>query len=227
MPNPTRSEIESAIRADCATYGVNPEIALRQCQTESSFDPKAYNSRSDCYGLFQLSKIASREVDVDRYDWRQNIRGGIKYLSRMLNRFGGDYAKALAAYNWGPTILAHTIKDWGPAWREHLPLETKNYLNKILPASRRYRKKSLEVDAIRYTGNNVEDILRFGAIVEPTAHWGGACNEPGCAKNWDLYVVTREGKSLMHPGDWLIRGTKGEYYPVGREIFEETYEPAA
>ncbi len=134
MSTPTRAEIESAIRADCQQFGVDPEIALRQCATESSFNLLAYNARTDCFGLFQLSKIAAREVDVDRYDWRDNVRGGIAYLARMLKRFGGDYAKALAAFNWGPTILARTIKTWGDAWREHLPAETRGYLKKILPS---------------------------------------------------------------------------------------------
>ncbi len=137
---PTRSEIESAISADCQLFGVDPEIALRQCKTESSFNPTAYNSDTDCYGLFQLSKIAAREVDVDRYHWRDNVRGGIKYLARLLKRFGGDYAKALAAFNWGPTILARTIKVWGPDWRKHLPLETRSYLKKILPAEKPGKK---------------------------------------------------------------------------------------
>ncbi len=136
MLTPPRSEIEAAIRADCEQYGVDPSIAIRQCATESNFDTLAYNSRSDCFGLFQLSKIAAREVDVDRYDWRDNVRGGVKYLVRMLNRFGGDYAKALAAFNWGPTILARTIKTHGPAWRDNLPAETSDYLKKILEPKR-------------------------------------------------------------------------------------------
>ncbi|MCR2628074.1 hypothetical protein NSP54_24115, partial [Salmonella enterica] len=52
---------------------------------------------------------------------------------------------------------------------------------------------------------------------------------------WDAYrdlvardglkIYTLEGKMLASPGDWIIRGVKGEMYPCKDEIFRLTYEP--
>ncbi len=43
----------------------------------------------------------------------------------------------------------------------------------------------------------------------------------------DVYVFkleTLEGEMSASPGDWIVRGIKGEFYPVKPEIFAETYE---
>lgn len=37
-------------------------------------------------------------------------------------------------------------------------------------------------------------------------------------------IATREGELVAREGDLIIRGIKGELYPIGREIFEQTYE---
>jgi hypothetical protein len=39
-----------------------------------------------------------------------------------------------------------------------------------------------------------------------------------------IYIGTREGEMCAGPGDWLIRGVKGEVYPCKPDIFAETYE---
>ena len=40
----------------------------------------------------------------------------------------------------------------------------------------------------------------------------------------DTAIETLEGRMQAKAGDWLIKGVKGELYPVRRDIFEETYE---
>jgi len=40
----------------------------------------------------------------------------------------------------------------------------------------------------------------------------------------DTAIDTLEGRMQAKAGDWLIKGVKGELYPVRRDIFEETYE---
>lgn len=40
------------------------------------------------------------------------------------------------------------------------------------------------------------------------------------------YVKTSEGRMHASPGDWIIKGVKGELYPCKPDIFEATYEPA-
>lgn len=63
------------------------------------------------------------------------IRFGRDYLRAMLNEFGGDYRKALAAYNYGPGSVKKAIsasRRSGEDWLSHTPTETKSYVSKIL-----------------------------------------------------------------------------------------------
>ena len=39
-------------------------------------------------------------------------------------------------------------------------------------------------------------------------------------------IGTLEGPHEVTPGDWIIRGVKGEFYPCKQDIFEMTYEAA-
>ncbi len=41
-----------------------------------------------------------------------------------------------------------------------------------------------------------------------------------------ILIPTLEGTMTAHPGDWIIKGVKGEFYPCKPDIFEATYEPA-
>jgi hypothetical protein len=51
-------------------------------------------------------------------------------------------------------------------------------------------------------------------------------------ERWDTtpvdmgYVKTLEGGHIVTPGDWIIKGVKGEFYPCKPDIFAATYEPA-
>lgn len=40
----------------------------------------------------------------------------------------------------------------------------------------------------------------------------------------NVFIPTLEGVMTASPGDWIIRGLKGEYYPCKPDIFEMTYE---
>ena len=40
-----------------------------------------------------------------------------------------------------------------------------------------------------------------------------------------LSIDTLEGRMRADPGDWIIQGVKGEFYPCKPDIFEATYEP--
>lgn len=41
-----------------------------------------------------------------------------------------------------------------------------------------------------------------------------------------IYIGTLEGEMCASPGDWIIRGVKGEIYPCKPDIFTSTYELA-
>jgi hypothetical protein len=63
------------------------------------------------------------------------LRVGKEYLGKLLDKFGGDAEKALAAYNWGLGNLQKAIgkaERFGGDWKEQLPKETSKYMGKIL-----------------------------------------------------------------------------------------------
>lgn len=47
----------------------------------------------------------------------------------------------------------------------------------------------------------------------------------GGPDQWLPAIETIEGTMRVNPGDWIIRGVKGEFYPCRPDIFDATYEP--
>lgn len=87
----------------------------------------------------------------------------------------------------------------------------------------KFRKKPVVVDAIQWTGKNIEDIRLFSGGEVDYYHWE-QLNESGINKEM-LEVNTLEGKMEARKGDWIIKGVNGEFYPCKPDIFEKTYEP--
>lgn len=79
----------------------------------------------------------------------------------------------------------------------------------------KYRKKPLVIDAIQYTGENVNEIvIKLGM------------EEISCdLLSNDLLIDTLEGEMRCSVGDYVIKGIKGEFYPCKEDIFLQTYEP--
>jgi len=94
---------------------------------------------------------------------------------------------------------------------------------------REYRKKPVVIEAIRYTGKNDFEIEEWsrnsngnrGIITSPVL-------EPreGNPTGAYLQIDTLEGIMTASPGDWIIKGVKGEFYPCKPDIFAVTYEQA-
>lgn len=82
--------------------GLDPVIFTRLVAQESKFDPGATSAKG-ARGLTQLMPDTAAGLGVtDAYDPEQALRGGARYLKQNLDRYGGDYTMALAAYNAGP-----------------------------------------------------------------------------------------------------------------------------
>lgn len=95
------------IHETAARYGVDPDLVEAVVQVESGYNPDAVSS-AGAMGMMQLMPATARALGVqDPFDPVQNIDGGVRYLKALLDRYGGDLVKALAAYNAGSGAVDH------------------------------------------------------------------------------------------------------------------------
>lgn len=105
----------------------------------------------------------------------------------------------------------------------------------------KYRKKPVVIEAVRYDGLCVGEYDAIsGKVVRLTCpEWFPALTpeidpesrhalRAGDVATFgtQLFIGTLEGVMTAEPGDYIIRGVKGELYPCKPDIFEATYEPA-
>lgn len=79
----------------------------------------------------------------------------------------------------------------------------------------RFRKKSGVIEAMRYTGRNMQECADFCPAI-----LGDVMSDE------KLRIPTLEGKMIASVGDWIIKGVAGEFYPCKPDVFAKTYEPA-
>ena len=79
---------------------------------------------------------------------------------------------------------------------------------------KKYTKKPVTIEAIKWDGTNALDIIKF-------CNRGKKC---GRSDEGNLEIYTLEGVMIAEIGDYIIKGIKGEFYPCKPDIFEKTYE---
>ena len=98
-----------------------------------------------------------------------------------------------------------------------------------MDAPREYRKKPVVILAIRWTGSNLREVIAFTGKHPRWGEWFATWEEYETRVRADgniVKILTLEGTMHASPGDWIIRGVRGEHYPCKPDIFEATYEAA-
>ena len=121
------------IEREARRFNVDPALVRAVIHAESAFNPQAISPKG-AQGLMQLMPPTASDLGVtNAMDTSQNIYGGVKYLSWMLERFNGDTRLATAAYNAGPGA----VQRYGgiPPFAE-----TQAYTERVAILHQRYRQ---------------------------------------------------------------------------------------
>ncbi len=103
---PLSEDLQNYIFYLCEDNGIDPAIIVAMCFRESTYNANKIGDDGQAFGLMQIHPRWHYERMVslnctDLLDPYQNVTVGIDYLCELLNRYDGDMAKALVAYNQG------------------------------------------------------------------------------------------------------------------------------
>jgi len=139
---------EDVIRQQAREKGVDAALIAAVIYSESKFSEST--SSAGARGLMQITRDAANDIErhsggttfrfSDLSDPEINIRYGTFLLRELLDRYEGDEAAALAAYNAGPG----NADEWGGSdlTVEEIPFpETRAYVEEVLEKQREYREE--------------------------------------------------------------------------------------
>ena len=176
----------SVIRRYAAINRLDPYLVMGLIRQESGFNTHA-TSPADARGLMQVlastitrSRRYRNSVGQRLYEPAYNVRFGCAYLRKLLDRYNGNVAEALAAYNAGPTnvdqwISQRTYRDQ-QEFVESVPFPaTRVYLKAVLADSGVYR--NLVSGSVRFaecsanaTKSQRKSTARLGRDLQPQTH---------------------------------------------------------
>jgi soluble lytic murein transglycosylase-like protein len=123
---PLERRLHAAVADHAARHALDPDLVRAVIRVESGWNPRAV-SRKGAMGLMQLMPATAAEYGVaDPFNPTENIRAGVAYLRRLIDRFDGRMELALAAYNAGPGAVEKYNRTV-PPYRE-----TRAYVKRIV-----------------------------------------------------------------------------------------------
>ena len=84
----------------------------------------------------------------------------------------------------------------------------------------RFRKKPIEIEALKWTGRNQAEMEEFC----PKARFSTIYIDGKGHPEQELEIPTLEGILVARIGDMIIKGVEGEFYPCRNDIFWKTYD---
>ena len=112
-------------------YGLPVQLIRALIKQESNFNANAV-SKKGAMGLMQLMPETAKLLGVENpFNIEENIIGGTRYLRTLIDLYGGNLNKALAAYNAGPSRVKENIPD--------IP-ETQKFIESVIENYQRYMK---------------------------------------------------------------------------------------
>ena len=125
---------EPIIASASQIFSVDADIVRAVIKAESNYNVRAVSPKG-AQGLMQLMPATARELGVaDSFDPMDNIHGGVRYLSQLLDVLNDNLPLALAAYNAGPSRVIEQKQI--PAIRE-----TRQYVDRVLSYYNRFKSK--------------------------------------------------------------------------------------
>jgi soluble lytic murein transglycosylase-like protein len=122
---PAMGDLRELAAAAARRHGLDPDLVAAVVSVESAFRPQAVSPKG-AQGLMQLMPRTAQSLGVaDPLDPAQNLDGGARHLGQLLDLYGGDLVRALAAYNAGQGAVQR--HGGVPPYRE-----TQTYVKKVL-----------------------------------------------------------------------------------------------
>jgi uncharacterized protein YoaH (UPF0181 family) len=124
----TKEQVYEFARQEAQRQGVPYSLVQKIVETESGGSFNAIGPKTKtgdrAYGPMQLMAATAKDLGVNRMEWKDNIRGGVKYLGQLSQQFQ-DPVLVAAAYNAGPG----NVQKYGgvPPFKE-----TQNYVEKVV-----------------------------------------------------------------------------------------------
>ena len=130
VTNASSAEIDAIVEKYATKYGIDPKLVSALIYEESAYQTNATSS-AGAKGLMQLMPSVCEQFGVsDPYDPEQNIEGGVKLLSYLLDYYDNDLGMALMAYGAGTgTVASRGVTSINDLYK--MPEETRNYIKKL------------------------------------------------------------------------------------------------
>jgi soluble lytic murein transglycosylase-like protein len=118
-------------QADAVAAGIPPDLFVRQINQESGFNPDSL-SPAGAEGIAQFMPDTADGLGINPWNPVDALQGAAQLMARYQHNYGGDYAKALAAYNGGSGTLQYCMTHFGSRWFSCEPAETQAYIQQVI-----------------------------------------------------------------------------------------------